>query len=96
MGKEDLPAPIISHWIGLERYGCRLPGEGNLEGAVSCDERGQTRQRLFSGAADTNKQRVAAWSANDSRDPHQVTDRVVEEHQIHPSTAHTVVVLTEK
>jgi len=66
-----------------------------LEGAVSCDEGRQTRQRLFSGATDTHKQCVTARHANDTRDSHQVTDGIVEEHQIQTSTADIVVVLTE-
>ena len=68
-------------------------GESDLEGLVAGNEGGQPGQALLARPTHTHQEGIAPVSANDAGDLDQVHHGVLEEHQVHTSSPHHVVVL---
>lgn len=56
---------------------CSRPGQSDLEGLVSSDERSQPGQTLLPRPADANQQGVPLRRPQNPRDPHQVGHRIL-------------------
>lgn len=65
-----------SEWI-VECVFWIRPGQYDLEGLVSCDERRQPRQTLLPRPPDPDQQGVPLRRPEDPRDPHQVGHRIL-------------------
>lgn len=63
--------------MGVRGVCCLRPGQCDLEGLVSSDERSEPRQTLLPRPPDPDQQGVPLWRAQNPRDPHQVGHRVL-------------------
>mmetsp|Transcript_13743 Transcript_13743/g.31845 ORF Transcript_13743/g.31845 Transcript_13743/m.31845 type:complete len:1547 (-) Transcript_13743:4516-9156(-) len=68
-------------------------GDGDLEGEVARNVRRQAGQRLLAGPSHTHKHRGTAIHVDDTRDAHQVLERVLEEDELELADLVLVVVL---
>ena len=90
VGEKENHLPVVDADFRVQRlqilpeHGLVVPAcQRDLENSATGGVGGELGQRLLAGTADTHQERVALVQTDDSMDPGEVLERILEEYQVH-------------